>query len=160
VRFGLFDLVLFIALFTLGALLTLWLLPRPVSLVLLAVSVVASLVLAVIVSSWVYRRFRLSPFLLPRCPHCRDLNRHYWTESGPWPMESIVCDNCQVRIELCHDNTKCQWSDLDLPRFQLLWPYSIGGRWQPVACSDPAKSSSNLPDTCATAAPSNPPPGG
>lgn len=95
----------------------------------LAAGIVAGAGVYLILSSFVYRRFRLFPLLLPRCPICRDANRHYFTVARRWPRETVMCAICQATIELCVATDR-EPEASDRPRFQLLWPYSFGGRWR------------------------------
>lgn len=87
---------------------------------------------SLLVTSPLYRWLRIRPMLLPRCPRCRHRDRHYFCFPQVWPREVIRCANCEAEIELCHDNRHGTESSSDLPRFDLLWPYSFGGRWRRV----------------------------
>lgn len=89
-------------------------------------------VVALVVTSLLYRWFRLSPMLLPRCPRCRHRDRHYFCFPQVWPREVIRCANCELEIELRHDSRHGAEFSSGMPRFDLLWPYSFGGRWRRV----------------------------
>jgi hypothetical protein len=88
-----------------------------------------------VVTSVLYRRWHLFPLLLPGCPHCHDANRHYYTLSRAWPREIIQCAMCQTKIELCMVPTNIEVIDSERPTYELLWPYSFGGRWRLVSSS-------------------------
>ncbi len=92
--------------------------------------------ICLVLSSFLYRLLRWRPMLLPKCPVCRWRDRHYQTQSYEWPIEIIECARCRAHIELCHDNRKHQRARSNLPQFDLLWPYSFGGRWRRVGNSD------------------------
>lgn len=89
-------------------------------------------IVSLVITSPLYRWLRLRPLLLPRCPRCRHRDRHYFCFPQAWPREMIRCANCDLEIELCHDSRYGAESCPGFPRFDLLWPYSFGGRWQPV----------------------------
>ncbi len=137
-RFSLFDLVVAIVLMVFGGLLfhalvqvlVLMHLQPPKGAMLLQFPWM--LLSYVILTSPLYHYFHLRPLLLPGCPACHNSHRHYFCIRLMWPMEAIECANCHARIELCHDSRKCQWSEIAWPHFQLLWPYSFGGRWRRV----------------------------
>jgi hypothetical protein len=83
-----------------------------------------------VVSSPLYRLLHLYPLLLPKCPVCGDRNRNYYCFRVNWPEEIIECASCQQPVELCCDITKSRAVCGNWPRFELLWPYSFGGRWR------------------------------
>jgi hypothetical protein len=96
------------------------------------VSLAAGFACWLFVSSILWRRCRRLPLLLPRCPVCRDTHRHYWSVSREWPRETVVCAKCRTVIELDIGPISDEHSTLDSIRFQLLWPYSFGGRWRRI----------------------------
>jgi hypothetical protein len=83
-----------------------------------------------IVSSPLYRLLHFYPLLLPKCPFCRDLNRHWRTVHREWPQEIIECGICQRRLELCCGPRLRTKTLSTSARYELQWPYSIGGRWR------------------------------
>lgn len=85
-----------------------------------------------ILTSIIYRMFHLYPLMLPRCPYCRAPDRHYRSISQNWPLEVVECAVCSKRIELCLISDHCNQFTSELLRFELLWPYSFGGRWKKV----------------------------
>jgi hypothetical protein len=101
-----------------------------------AISAVVSLAVGfacwLFVSSILYRRRRRLPLLLPWCPVCRDKHRHYWSVSREWPRETVMCAICRSVIELDIGPISDEPSASDSIRFQLLWPYSFGGRWRRI----------------------------
>lgn len=141
-RFRLIDLVIASILIAMGGAIPNILIPLGNKIVSLSIYIVGGAVCYALISSPLYRLFRLYPLLLPKCPVCGDQNRHYWSELRKWPMETVVCATCQARIELCHDDTKCQWRDTESQKFILLWPFSFGGRWQRMQRSAPTGVSS------------------
>ena len=128
-RFSVLDLTMAIAI-NAGAFLCLRLLFHITN---IPVLVVSGAVVYLVVSSPIYRFFHLLPLLLPRCPACGDRNRHYRSCVRSWPREDIECANCHAQITLCHEPKKCDHNGPEGPRFDLLWPYSFGGRWRRVA---------------------------
>jgi len=86
-----------------------------------------------VVSSPLYRWLHSQPLLLPRCPICRDRNRHYRTIHLDWPEEVIECATCHARVLLCLDGRKCGSRRSEPIQFCLKWPYSFGGRWRRVS---------------------------
>lgn len=141
-RFRLIDLVIASTLIAMGGAITNILISLDNKIVSLSICIVGGVVCYALVSSPLYRLFRLYALLLPKCPACGDQNRHYWSELTKWPMETATCATCQACIELCHDGTKCQWRDTDSQKFILLWPFSFGGRWQRVQRTVPTGVSS------------------
>ena len=89
-------------------------------------------IVSLLITSPLYRWLRIRPMLLPRCPRCRHRDRHYFCFPQAWPREVIRCANCELEIELCHDTRHGAESCPGFPRFDLLWPYSFGGRWRRV----------------------------
>ena len=87
-------------------------------------------VVYLLASSPLYRRLHLYAMLLPRCPVCRGRDRHYYTVSREWPVEVVECAICHSRIELRHADAPLPERQPDLCCFELLWPYSWGGRWR------------------------------
>ncbi|MGE0534104.1 MAG: hypothetical protein AB7O68_03965 [Pirellulales bacterium] len=128
-RFNVFDLTVAIVVSIPVALLASFVSPmhRGVSYV---SGLAGGIVLYLLVSSVLYRRLHLFPMLLPRCPTCRDSNRNYWSVFRQWPTETIKCATCGQAIELWLDQPVNEPTRPDCPRFQLLWPYSFGGRWR------------------------------
>ena len=131
-RFKLIDLLIAIGFMAVAAVLTKPLVPIGHPGVSLTVEIVAGTIFYLIGSSLLYRRLLLSPLLLPRCPVCRDRNLHYVMLSRSWPTETIQCAMCQAQIESCLDRMRSSDSASDVPQFELLWPYSFGGRWRRI----------------------------
>lgn len=96
------------------------------------VPVVAGIACYLILSSLIYRGFRLFPLLLPKCPNCRNANRHYFSLDRRWPTEMVECANYHSSIELYVTPTVYEPGTRGGLRFQLLWPYSFGGSWRRV----------------------------
>ncbi|HEY2838829.1 MAG TPA: hypothetical protein VGJ26_06760 [Pirellulales bacterium] len=129
-RFRLLDLTIGITIVSMAILISIHLLPPLHPTVAFIVHVTVGLVCYVVVSSVLYRRLHLFPLLLPRCPNCHDSNRHFHCLSQKWPTEQIRCAICQSVIELCVDPASSGSLESNGLRFQLLWPYSFGGRWR------------------------------
>ena len=85
-----------------------------------------------VISSPLYQWLHCYPLLLPKCPFCCDKNRFWITVARNWPFETLQCTNCKQQSEICCDSLSCQHFSLDGTRFELLWPYSFGGRWRRV----------------------------
>lgn len=129
-RFSLIDLLIAIAFMATAAVLTKPFVPVGNPRISLTIQIAAGTILYLLGSSWLYRRLHLFPLLLPKCPVCRDKHRHYMTLSRSWPTETIQCAMCQAQIELRLDRPRSSNSASNMPRFELLWPYSFGGRWR------------------------------
>lgn len=129
-RFSLIDLLIAIAFMTTAIGLTKPLVPVGNPRISFTIEITTGTFLYLLGSSWLYRRFHLFPLLLPRCPVCRDKHRDFVTLSRSWPTETIQCAMCQAQIELRLDGTRGPNPASNMPRFELLWPYSFGGRWR------------------------------
>lgn len=131
-RFALFDVIVVIAIGTISAALSHSVLPVADPYGRLLVAITSGFVAYVVVSSPLYRWLHLYPLLLPKCPICRDRNRHYWSVQRDWPREVIECAICHSRIGLCLDQSKCGACRSQEIHFCLKWPYSTGGRWRRI----------------------------
>jgi hypothetical protein len=86
-----------------------------------------------VISSAVYRYFRILPMMLPRCPVCRDANRHYWSIVRDWPTEVIKCANCNTEITLHVDHEATRPArENPVHYYALQWPYSLSFRWRRI----------------------------
>jgi LSD1 subclass zinc finger protein len=75
----------------------------------------------------VYRRFRLRPLLVPRCPHCRTLPERYGVVASEWPREVVFCSSCRGLCELQYRPGAARLApDPAVPRLVLGWPQSVG----------------------------------
>ena len=141
-RASLFDLIIAIAFTAIPVMIVAWLFPPKSQFEAVVTMVVWPLVSMVVfwlpTSSFLYRRLQIRPMYLPKCPACRDANRHYFTVSMKWPQERIECAICQQQIDLQLDRSDEEPSQADVPSFRLFWPYSFGGRWQRVLRLPPA----------------------
>lgn len=97
---------------------------------LIALQVFAGSLAYLALSSPLYRLLRLRPLLLPKCPLCNDPHRHYLSVSWVWPVELVQCCHCGGNTEMHTDKPGDPATRLDVPRADLLWPYSFGGRWR------------------------------
>ncbi len=77
----------------------------------------------------IYRKFRFRPLLFPRCPHCKDANRHYQFLGIDWRRDLLKCGTCQSILEVWYDAPEEEEVSRELASFQLLWPQSWG-RWR------------------------------
>lgn len=101
----------------------------------IALSSLVALVLYLLLTPPIYRRFRMRALWLPRCPECRDQNRHYlFAPHFDWPLEVISCPVCDTVIELWYEEPAASRSKAKY-RFRLLWPQSFG-RWQRLPDND------------------------
>jgi len=84
-----------------------------------ALGVLAYLALA----PWIYRRFRRRPLLLPRCPRCKDRNRHFGYEKATpdWPRDVVVCAACGTSLELWYESPRRSDISASMTSFELIW---------------------------------------
>jgi hypothetical protein len=131
VRFSIKDQLIAIAIVAVTSVISNVLFPHRYRTSLIVLQVIVGIVLYLLFSSVLYRLLHWYPLLFPRCPTCRDANRHYHTLEREWPMEAIKCAMCGEEIELCCDERKKRETPGHVPiRFILRWPYSFGGRWE------------------------------
>ncbi len=84
-----------------------------------------------VLTSIIYRAFKLKAHWLPKCPTCGNKHRHYFwfVEESVWPSEVVYCGNCNQKVVLFYEETSTHGDDSTVPRFLLLWPQSWG-RWK------------------------------
>ena len=137
-RFNLLDLLIGIACGVFGAVsgVSLARLANSEHLFLFLSSLLALLVYLLVTPS-LYRRFHLRPMLYPLCPHCKEKNRWYWFEktAPDWPRDVVTCSNCKQSLELWYEATETVQVSTDLLSYQLVWPQSWG-RWQAIVSKD------------------------
>ncbi len=76
--------------------------------------------------SAIYRRLRLRPLLLPRCPCCHKRSSRYVVSNFEWPIAVVTCCLCKGVFVMLHDRN-AQGIDLHgLPCVELWWPESLG----------------------------------
>ena len=83
----------------------------------------------VVLASYVYRRLRWRPLLMPRCPHCQRRPELYGIAGGGWPSEVVVCGSCHGACRLWYVRGGPPHDVSDEPRspsLSLRWPYFIG----------------------------------
>jgi hypothetical protein len=132
-RFNLIDVLIGVALMSIGTLLTLFILgPEPRRYV-LPLGLLAGLGGYFVLSPLIYRRFRIRPMWFPKCPACKDKNHWFrFVERKPdWPRDRIVCSACRAKLELWYEPPKDEDVSTTAPSFELLWPQSWG-RWRPI----------------------------
>ena len=79
-----------------------------------------------------YRRLRMPPLNLPRCPQCRDANRHFWIGRISWPRAEMMCAICGRISELWFEAPETPQISREMPSFLLVWPQSWG-RWRALS---------------------------
>jgi hypothetical protein len=80
----------------------------------------------------IYRRLRLLPLFIPRCPHCKKLPGGYRITEARWPRQVIVCSLCQNPTELWWRKSAMTDVSKTMPSILLNWPESIG-RWRLIS---------------------------
>ena len=74
------------------------------------------------VAAPIYRRFRLFPLLLPRCPCCGEFqNGFYFTHD--WPRTAFQCPTCKGEFVIWHNGKPGDSETWDRPVLALKWPY-------------------------------------
>ena len=87
--------------------------------------------LFLIVTPPLYRRFRLPPLLLPRCPHCHKRPDLFWFKERIQERDIVACGLCGGVTELQYRIQPPHSASDPMPRLLLVWPQSIG-RWRVV----------------------------
>ena len=124
-RFGLIDLLIAIFFTTVGTVAA-QLLGRifPSYLTRIAVPVCAvCLYLAVLAP--IYRRFRMFPMILPRCPCCGKFQNGFHFTQG-WPRVAYRCPACKGEFIIWHNGKPGDSETWDRPVLALKWPYAFG----------------------------------
>jgi hypothetical protein len=130
-RFGLLDLLIGCGTAALAAIVGVWLrrfLPATIA---FPLSILVGFGFYLLITPPIYRYFHLEPLLLPRCPHCRNIDRLYYAPKAKpdWPISDIYCAWCGKTLELWYDNPEHEPPDRGVVRFKLVWPQSFG-RWR------------------------------
>ena len=131
-RFSLFDLLVAIAVFSLGVLIVVaaahWAgIAKPSIVVVELLGIPFGAVLYLFITPPIYRRFRLRPLLLPKCPHCQK-HDGYHVEKQQWPKVAGSCLHCSQPVELLWRQPVPEDVSKTTPSLHLVWPESIG-RW-------------------------------
>lgn len=82
----------------------------------------------------IYRRFRLRPLFLPKCPHCKNRPFRYAVTENRWPRTVVVCGECGNMTELWRMPPASKDVSLTMPSLLLIWPQSVG-RWRIIVGS-------------------------
>lgn len=126
-RFGLIDLLIVIFFTTVGTLaghLLGHFFPAYLYLTLLTVPICTiGLYLAVVAP--IYRRFRLFPLILPRCPCCSKFQHGYHFTRG-WPRVAYRCPTCKGEFVIWHNGEPGDNETWERPVLALKWPYAWG----------------------------------
>jgi hypothetical protein len=132
VRFGLLDLLIAGGAASLpGAIVGVWLQKSLPGAITFLMAFLVRLVFYFLITPPIYRFFHLEPLLLPRCPHCRNINRFYYASKAKpdWPIDDIYCAECGKTLELWYADPEHEPPDRGVARFKLVWPQSFG-RWR------------------------------
>jgi hypothetical protein len=124
-RFGLIDLLIGIFFTTVGAEAT-QLLHRMYLFYLMRIAVPACAVgLYLAVAAPIYRRFRLFPLILPRCPCCGKFQNGFYITHG-WPRVAFLCPTCKGEFIIWLNGKPGDSETWDRPVLALKWPYVFG----------------------------------
>ncbi len=124
-RFGLIDLLIAIFFTTVGTVVT-QLLGRIYPSYLTRIVVPACVVnLYLTVLAPIYRRFRLFPMILPRCPCCGNFQKGFHFTQG-WPRVVFRCPTCKGEFVIWHNGKPGDDETWDRPVMVLKWPYAFG----------------------------------
>ena len=124
-RFGLIDLLIAIFFTTLGSVATQLLgrkFPSPLTWIGVPICA-AGLYLAVLPP--IYRKFRLFPMILPRCPCCGKFQEGFYFTHG-WPRVAYRCPTCKGEFVIWHNGEPGNDETWDTPVLVLKWPYAFG----------------------------------
>jgi hypothetical protein len=85
----------------------------------------------------IYRKLHFRPMQFPRCPHCKNMARHYWFEKPlpDWPRDVIICAICKAPLELWYEVPEAAKVSETMSSYQLVWPQSWG-RWRAIIHRD------------------------
>lgn len=73
----------------------------------------------------IYRRFRLPPMILPRCPCCGKFQQGFHFVPG-WPRVLYLCPTCKGEFVIWHNGQAGDNETWDRPVLALKWPYAFG----------------------------------
>lgn len=132
-RFNLIDLLIGVALMSIGPLLALVTLGPESRRLMLPLGLLSGTVAYLVLSPPIYRRFQIRPMWFPKCPACKDKNRWFkFVERKPRrPRDCVVCSVCHADVVLWYEPPKDTDVSATKPSFELLWPQSWG-RWRPI----------------------------
>jgi hypothetical protein len=128
-RMSLIDLLLFTAFLGLssafGAILAPQLSERMPPILSYLISLFIGLTLYVAILCPLYRKFRLLPMILPRCPCCaqHQTGFHFY---GGWPRVMYKCPSCKGEFVIWHNGKPGTDETWDKPVLALKWPYALG----------------------------------
>ena len=74
----------------------------------------------------IYRRFKLFPMLLPRCPCCSKSQMRFQVLHADWPRVAFRCPTCNGEFVIWHNGTPGGRETWDKPVLALKWPYAFG----------------------------------
>jgi hypothetical protein len=77
-----------------------------------------------------YRRFRLFPMILPRCPCCREFQNGFHIAPA-WPRVVYRCPTCSGEFVIWHNGQPGDDETWERPVLALKWPYAFG-RYQRI----------------------------
>lgn len=104
-----------------------------------------------------YRRLKLFPMVLPRCPCCGKSQPGFHILSSQWPRVSFRCPTCDGEFVVWHNGKPGDQETWEFPVVALRWPYAFGrfqrvskprpGAPRHVGCADipPASTDSRSP---------------
>jgi hypothetical protein len=121
-RFGLIDLLFEIFSMAIGVAIVRWAFP---SCPLFIAAVIGGTFVFLAVFPPIYRRFRLFPMILPRCPCCMKFqNGFHFTHS--WPRVTYRCPTCNGEFVIWCNGKVGHTEIWDRPVLVLKWPYAFG----------------------------------
>jgi hypothetical protein len=141
-RMSLIDLLLFIAFLGASSALGLALAPSllkyvpPILTYLAAWILGLSLYLAILCP--VYRKLRLFPMVLPRCPCCGQHQQGFHF-TRDWPRVTYKCPSCNGEFIIWHNGEPGVDETWDKPVLALKWPYALG-RYKKMIKPEPSPS--------------------
>ena len=91
----------------------------------------------------IYRRFRLFPMILPRCPCCGKFQNGFHFIHG-WPRVTFRCPTCEGEFVIRLNGKPGNSETWERPVLALKWPYAFGRyrrmRWMPNGRTGSLKS--------------------
>lgn len=124
-RFNLIDLLIAIFFMTMGTVVVSLLPPRFSCCPPLAAGLFLGTGLYLAVVAPIYRRFRLFPMILPRCPCCGKLQQGFFFTHG-WPRVIYKCPTCTGEFVIWLNGEPGDTETWDRPVLALKWPYALG----------------------------------
>ena len=74
----------------------------------------------------IYRKMRLFPMILPRCPCCGSFQKGFHILDDRWPRVTFTCTSCNGEFVIWHNGKPDGQETWEKPVLALMWPYAFG----------------------------------